>query len=69
MTLPAEGHGYDLGDVNHDGKVNITDATFLIDFLLGVDNGTCNICGDINGDDAVNIVDVTALIDILLGGN
>ena len=69
VTLPAEGHGYDLGDVNHDGKVNITDATFLIDFLLGVDNGTCNICGDINGDDAVNIVDVTALIDILLGGN
>ncbi|MBQ9822653.1 MAG: hypothetical protein IJM58_11080 [Muribaculaceae bacterium] len=69
VTLPAEGHGYDLGDVNHDHKVAINDVTFLIDYLLGTDNGACPICANVNGDNGITIADVTALIDILLSGN
>ena len=69
VTLPAEGHGYDLGDVNHDHKVAIDDVTFLIDYLLGSDNGICPICANVNGDNGITIADVTALIDILLSGN
>ena len=60
------GHGFDLGDVNHDGSVTIKDVTALIDYLLG--NGdVCMICADVNTDGEVTIKDVTNLIDMLLG--
>lgn len=55
------------GDVNKDGKVNISDVTSLIDLLLS--GGEMIPEGDCNLDDAMNISDVTALIDYLLGGN
>ena len=67
VTLFENGHGYALGDVNHDGSVTIKDVTDLIDYLLGSGNGICTICADVNGDNNVTIADVTALIDILLG--
>ena len=62
-------HAYGLGDVNHDGKVAITDVTAMIDYLLGGSEVICPICADVNGRDGVNIADITALIDLLLGGN
>jgi len=67
-----DNHGqYQLGDVNHDGKVDITDVTLLIDYVLG--NATtdtcCPICANVNGDDQIDISDVTALIDKVLGNN
>ena len=65
VTLFENGHGYDLGDVNHDGKVNISDVTDLINRLLS-GNGGCDICADVNGDNAININDVTDLINLLL---
>ena len=65
VTL-LQGHGYQVGDVNHDGSVNISDVTELIDNLLDSNGGGCSICADVNGDSKVNIEDVTALIDILL---
>lgn len=69
VTLFANGHGFDLGDVNHDGSVNIKDVTDLIDYLLSGGDGICQTCADVKVDGAVNIADVTALIDVLLGGN
>ena len=63
-TAPA--HGFDLGDVNHDGSVNIADVTALIDYLLGNEDGVCTECADINNDVTINIADVTGLIDMLL---
>lgn len=69
VTLPLGGHGYDLGDVNHDEDVNIADVTTLIDSLLGVDVDICTICADVNGDEEINIADVTTLIDMLLSNN
>ena len=66
VTLFQNGHGFDLGDVNHDGSVTIKDVTALIDYLLG--NGeVCMICADVNVDGVVTIKDVTNLIDMLLG--
>ena len=59
-------HTFEVGDVNHDGDVNIADVTTLIDYLLGHAE-VCPICADINGDEDINIADVTALIDKLLG--
>ena len=68
VTLFENGHGYELGDVNHSGDVTIADVTALIDLLLS-DNGTgCQICADVNQSGDVTIADVTALIDKLLAG-
>lgn len=65
----AGGSSFQIGDVNMDGYVNITDVTALIDYVLG---GNANIdvqAANVNGDSAVNISDVTALIDQVLGSN
>lgn len=56
---------YEIGDVNHDGKVNIADVTALIDYLL-TDPEAAPAEGDVMADGKVNIADVTALIDYLL---
>ena len=53
------------GDVNHDGIVNITDLTELVNMLLG-GNECCSICGDLNADEDLNITDVTSLINLIL---
>ena len=58
---------YALGDVNHDGAVNIADVTLLIDHLLGSATNIYLDCADVHSDGAINIADVTALIDLLLG--
>ena len=68
VTLFENGHGYQPGDVDHDGKVNITDVTTLINLLLGSSGNACEICADVDGDGKVNISDVTALISYLLRG-
>lgn len=53
-----------VGDVNLDGRVNISDVTALINMLL-----TSNVtspAANVNGDDKVSISDVTALTNMLL---
>ena len=66
VTLVDNGHNYESGDVNHDGMVNISDVTALIDLILSGNADGCPICADVNGDGMVNISDVTALIDKIL---
>ena len=54
------------GDVNGDGKVNVSDVTMLVNMILGVvpkDEERA----DVNGDGKVNVSDVTALVNIILG--
>ena len=59
----------DLGDVNCDGYVNISDVTKLIDYLLSGNSEDISIDNaDTNRDSSINISDVTALIDRLLSG-
>ena len=58
------------GDVNNDGKVNITDVTVLINYLLSGNAASVNVNAvDVNEDTRVNITDVTVLINYLLSGN
>ena len=54
------------GDVNADGKVNVSDVTALINMILGV-TPKDEARADVNGDGRVNVSDVTALINIILG--
>ena len=54
-----------LGDVNVDGKVDITDVTMMIDAVLNGTTGRLH-AADINTDDNVNITDVTELIRMVL---
>ena len=54
------------GDVNGDGKVNVTDVTTLVNMILGTIPKN-EAVADINGDGKVNVSDVTALINIILG--
>ncbi len=69
VVLAGEGHGYSIGDVDHDGKVTIADVTALIDGLLGTQDNICSICADVDGNGEINIADVARLIDMLLTGN
>jgi len=69
VTLVDGGHPYEVGDVNHDGNVNITDVTALINELLSGQGNACPMCADVNVDGNVNITDVTALINLLLSGH
>ncbi len=59
----------ELGDVNCDGYVSISDITSLIDYLLGAtDTFFKEKNADTDRDGYVNISDLTMLIDYLLGG-
>ena len=54
------------GDVNGDGKINVSDVTALVNMILGVIPKDL-ASGDINGDEKVNVSDVTALVNLILG--
>ena len=56
------------GDVNHDGQVNISDATYLINVLLNDSSpdGDLGLAADVNNDGEVNISDAISLINCIL---
>ena len=65
-------NSYQLGDVNRDGKVNVTDAVVLVSHILGENiDGFVLEAADLNNDSEVDVFDVTKIINIILtaGGN
>lgn len=62
----ANYHSILLGDVDHDGRINISDVTSIINYLLSDTKPGCPICADVNADGRVSIDDVTEVINILL---
>ena len=59
-----------IGDVNHDGKVDVADVTTLVDYILGntPQGFNSNNC-DVNEDTKIDVSDVTSLVDIILNNN
>ena len=55
------------GDLNGDGRVNITDVTLLITCVMLEDYSAVNAAAaDVNGDGIVNVSDVTTLINVVM---
>lgn len=55
---------YVLGDVNNDGRVNITDVMVLLD---KIQKGDTSIVGDINSDGTIDADDWQVIVDTILG--
>ena len=71
--MPYEGYVIPIpstrGDVNNNGRINITDVTILINYLLSNDaTGVDLAASDCDLDTKISITDVTALINYLLSG-
>ena len=64
MTVDVE-YGYEPGDVNSDGTVDVRDITALIDIIM---NSTESNTADVNADDEIDVRDITALINIIMDG-
>ncbi len=61
--------GYQVGDVNGDGLVNITDVVCLVNYVLTNDPSDVIVANtDINSDGDVNITDVVMLVSLILNG-
>ena len=54
------------GDVNGDGRVNVSDVSALINMILDISEMN-EIAADVNGSGKVNVSDISALINIILG--
>lgn len=64
--IAAQPHEVMPGDVNDDGKVNISDVTALINMLLSNNQSADMEVADMDHDGKISISDVTALINMLL---
>ena len=56
-----------VGDVNCDGRINVSDISTLVNDILTGPTEQSFLNDDVNEDTRVNVSDVTALINIILG--
>ena len=69
-TIGEEGCGYELGDVNHDGKINAKDATLILQKSVGVLKDSakfCEDCAEVSGDGKLNAKDSTLILQFSVG--
>ena len=62
IIVPIE----DVGDVDGNGSIDISDVTALIDHLLGSETSVSTLLADVDIDGSIGISDVTALVDQIL---
>lgn len=65
LGLATQAGAANLGDIDANGTVNVSDVTALINHILGTTEYSQQAC-DINADNKVDVSDVTALINIIL---
>lgn len=69
VSPPCQGR---CGDCNNDGKVNISDAVWIINYVFvnGLPPLPVRACGNANGDSSLGISDAVYIINfIFVGGN
>lgn len=60
---------YTLGDVNNDGKINVSDFGAMANYLMGNPGEVFVVkAADVNGDGTVNVADMTAEANLILYG-
>ena len=58
---------YELGDVNNDGSVSISDITLAVNYILGKASDKFHAShGDMNHDGDINISDLSEMVEIIL---
>jgi len=57
---------FSVGDINHDGVVNVSDVVALVNIILNKENTVIPDEADVNGDNEINISDVVALVNYIL---
>ncbi|MBQ2196763.1 MAG: BspA family leucine-rich repeat surface protein, partial [Prevotella sp.] len=58
---------YELGDVNNDGSVSITDITMAVNYILGKASDKFHAShGDMNHDGEINISDLSEMVEVIL---
>ena len=63
----GSGQGLSKGDANGDGKVTITDAVGIVNYILGNPSDNFNeIAADVNGDGNITITDAVGVVNIIL---
>ena len=67
VILPHEDEPLLLGDVNSDGKITITDAVGIVNYILGNPSSGFNIqAADLNGDHNITITDAVCVVNIIM---
>ena len=62
------GQEFDLGDVNGDGTVDVSDVNIVLNIMLGLEQAdTYNGRADLNGDGEIDLADVNMVINKMLG--
>ena len=57
-----------LGDVNHDGSVNVNDIMMIVNYILGLAVIDFDEeMADVNHDGSINVIDVMEVVQIILG--
>lgn len=65
MSAPA---GYQMGDVNMNGGIDIGDAVCIVNYLVNKQNTTFNAAAaDLNGNNQIDIGDAVMIVNILVG--
>ena len=64
VCLPDEPQGL-MGDVNGDGKVDVSDVNIVINIILGNDASTPT--ADVDNNNKVDVADINIIVNIILG--
>ena len=58
------------GDANGDGKVTITDAVAVVNYILNTTQGTFNVAAaDVDGNGSITITDAVSIVNIILNSS
>ncbi len=59
-----------IGDANSDGKVTITDAVAVVNYILNTTQGTFNFAAaDVDGNGSITITDAVSIVNIILNAS